>query len=258
MIPNVIHFIYGLKEDFGGKPFSLVHYLAIRSASEVNQPEAIYFYCKYEPSGYWWNKVLPYIKVKKVNPPKYVYWHRLRHFAHMADVMRLKILHQQGGIYLDLDTISVRPLTDLLKHDFIIGLQSGTTIGLCNAVMMAKPKSKFVKFWLREYIGFRSKGFGHYWDEHSVRVPMKLAEKHPTLLYIANDRAFHYPTWEHPENTKKLFEECHNFKEAYVHHLWESTTWDDYLSKLTVEEVLKKDTSYNKIARQYLSQSDLL
>jgi len=51
MIPNIIHFIYGLKEDFGGIPFSLVHYLAIKSACEVNRPEQINFYFRYEPKG---------------------------------------------------------------------------------------------------------------------------------------------------------------------------------------------------------------
>jgi hypothetical protein len=35
-IPNVFHFAFGFQSDFGGKPFGLVHYLAIKSACEVN------------------------------------------------------------------------------------------------------------------------------------------------------------------------------------------------------------------------------
>ena len=31
-IPNVFHFAFEFQSDFGGKPFGLVHYLAIKSA----------------------------------------------------------------------------------------------------------------------------------------------------------------------------------------------------------------------------------
>jgi hypothetical protein len=27
MIPNILHFVFGMAPDFGGKPFSLPHYL---------------------------------------------------------------------------------------------------------------------------------------------------------------------------------------------------------------------------------------
>lgn len=30
VIPNSFHFIFGLRPDFGGMPFSLVHYVCIR------------------------------------------------------------------------------------------------------------------------------------------------------------------------------------------------------------------------------------
>jgi hypothetical protein len=33
-MPRIAHFIFGLSPDFGNKPFSLVHYLAIRSAHD--------------------------------------------------------------------------------------------------------------------------------------------------------------------------------------------------------------------------------
>ena len=31
-VPNVIHFCFGLKADFGQRPFSFVHYLAVKTA----------------------------------------------------------------------------------------------------------------------------------------------------------------------------------------------------------------------------------
>lgn len=251
MIPNIIHFIYGFKEDFGGKPFSLVHYIAIKSAYEINRPDKIFFYYKYLPSGEWWDKALPYLTLVKVKPPKFIFWNKLYHFAHQADVMRLRILKQHGGIYLDLDTICVKPFTSLLNHDFVIGKQGGTTQGLCNAVMLARPKARFLKKWLWSYTSFRSKGHESHWDEHSVIKPKILAEKHGKHLTILNEYRFHYPTWE-KEKLKLMFEESHAFDQAFVHHLWESASWDNYISKLTVEHIKTVDTSFNLIARQFV------
>ena len=38
-MPRIAHFIFGLRPDFGGKAFSLVHYLAIRSAHDRLGPK---------------------------------------------------------------------------------------------------------------------------------------------------------------------------------------------------------------------------
>jgi hypothetical protein len=38
-MPRIAHFIFGLSPDFGGKSFSLVHYLAIRSAHDRLGPK---------------------------------------------------------------------------------------------------------------------------------------------------------------------------------------------------------------------------
>src|SRR5687767_12052334 len=56
MIPNRIHFIFGLHPDFGGKPFSFVHYLAIASAAAVNSPSEIILHHAHEPAGEWWER----------------------------------------------------------------------------------------------------------------------------------------------------------------------------------------------------------
>ena len=52
MIPNKLHFVFGLSETFGGKPWSLCHYLAVKSAIELNNPEKAYLYYKYKYK-YW-------------------------------------------------------------------------------------------------------------------------------------------------------------------------------------------------------------
>ena len=78
-----------------------------------------------------------------------------------------------------------------------------------------------------------------------------MAAQHPALITTLSPYAFHYPLYD-DEGMKMLFEETHQFVDAYLHHLWESKAWDPYLSKLTPELIRSKDTTYNLIARKYL------
>ena len=55
MINNIIHFVFGLKEQT--EDFLFSYYLAILSAIVVNNPDKVYFYYHYEPKGKWWEKI---------------------------------------------------------------------------------------------------------------------------------------------------------------------------------------------------------
>jgi mannosyltransferase OCH1-like enzyme len=252
MIPNKFHFCYGFTEDFGGKEFSLVHYLAIKSAYEINKPVEINFYYKYEPVGEWWEKSLRYISLKKIEPPSEIYGNPLNHVAHKSDVWRLRTLIKSGGIYLDLDTICKKPFTSLLNNKFVIGKQGRwRRMGLCNAVMMSERNSEFAIKWLEQYKNFRSTGNDKYWAEHSVKVPLLLSKKYPELLHIENYDSFHYPLY-YPLSLKKLFVYKFKYDNAFCHHLWENGSWDKYLKNMTIKDILARNSTYNCIARKYL------
>jgi hypothetical protein len=252
LIPNIFHFCYGFTKDFGGKPFSLVHYIAIKSAYEINKPDAIYFYYKYEPEGIWWDKAKKLVELRQIEPPEEIFGNKLYHVAHKSDVWRMETLIEKGGIYMDLDTICVKPFTPLLKNKFVIGRQGKwRKMGLCNAVMMAEKNSEFAKIWLSEYKSFRSKGHDKYWAEHSVVLPLKLSLKHYDLLHIENFDSFHYPLY-YPLSLMKMFKFNMKYENAYCHHLWENGSWDKYLKNLDVDGIKNKNSTYNLIARKFL------
>lgn len=274
MIPNILHFVFGMAPDFGGKPFSLVHYLSVRSAVDLNKPSAAFFHYQYEPEGEWWEKAKPLLTLNKIMAPDSFMGRPLFHVAHKADVVRLQVLKETGGIYLDLDTICIKPLTGLLHYSFAIGQElkaayvpknwrqrlkvklgliryNNTATGLCNAVLISEKNSGFVTLWLNEYKSFRSKGRDKFWNEHSVQVPERLAALHPEMITQLNPYAFHYPLYDNA-GLKSMFEEVREFPKAYLHHLWESFSWGDYLSKLTIEGIKNNDTTYNLIAQRFL------
>jgi hypothetical protein len=277
MIPNIFHFVFGMANDFGGKEFSLSHYIAIKSAVSINKPDKIYFHYAYEPSGEWWEKTKPYVILNKVVAPETFMGCKIYHVAHKADIIRLQMLKKYGGVYLDLDTICVKPLHHLYNHSFVIGQElkspyvpknyrqhikhtlkniffakkQNVVNGLCNAVMLSTPCSEFLDHWLNEYAGFRSKGYDKYWNELSVFVPQKLAAVHQHLVTVVGPYNFHFPLYNEV-GLQQMFETKVSFPEALVHHLWQSVSWNKYLSKLTPEYVQSVNTTYNLIARSYL------
>lgn len=260
-IPNKLHFVFGLSEDFGGKSWSLCHYLAVKSAIELNKPEKVYFYYKFKPTGKWFEMIEDQLDLIQIEPPSEIFGRPLLHVAHQTGVIRLQVLIEEGGIYMDVDTISRKPFTDLLHHSCVLGIQgypNGAVEGLCDGVILAEKNSEFLKHWLLSYQSHRSKGRDEYWAEHAVYMPYMLSKQYPDLLHIEPYSSFHYPLYHGDDpvasidGIKVLFEQNKEFKNAYCHHVWESITWEPYLKNLTIESITNIDTTYNKIARKFL------
>ena len=107
-IPKVLHYTFGMARDFGGKPWSLVHHVCLKSAIERIKPDKIYFYCQFEPATAWWRLSRELVTVVKIEAPREIFGRPLKHVAHKSDVVRLQKLIQHGGIYLDAD-VFVQP-----------------------------------------------------------------------------------------------------------------------------------------------------
>jgi Glycosyltransferase sugar-binding region containing DXD motif len=245
-IPNEFHFIFGLSPDFGGKPFSFVHYLAIASCRAVNAPEAIYLYCAHEPTGLWWERARPSVTLVKVEPPTEIWGHRLDHVAHRADVLRLAILLERGGIYLDADVLCVRPMADLRGHDLVLGVEA--SVGLCNAVILARPGAAFLRRWQQEYQTFSSAD----WNAHSVKVPAALAAERPDSIHIVDHTRFFSPMYRRQSLVDFFIHPGSTFTaRSYCVHLWETLTWD-YLRCLTPSLLWLVDSEFGELARPYV------
>jgi hypothetical protein len=260
-IPNIIHFVFGLKEQT--EEFELYRYIAIKSAYDVNKPDKIYFHYHYEPYGYYWEKIKPLLILNKVELPKEIYGNEIYHYAHKADIIRLQKLIEYGGIYLDIDTICLRSFKDLLSYDFVMGEQNNKDnseiYGLCNAVILSKPNSKFGLKWLESYRNFKSKGRDKFWDEHSVLMPLELSKTNIKDIKILSHNSFFYPLWYNIEEI--LFNENYNIDQYkhiisnnYCIHLWDTYT-HNILKKLTENDILNKNTLYNIFSRKFIQNN---
>jgi hypothetical protein len=249
MIPNIFHFIYFYRDN---ADFPLSHYININSARILNNPDKIYFYSDKEPSGKYWDKISSYIEFVKTVIPDEIFGRKLFHIAHKSDVLRLQILKNKGGIYLDMDVLCKKPFVNLRIYDFVMGKQGKwRNMGLCNGVILSSADSLFLELWYNEFKNFRSKGHDKYWAEMSVRKPMELSRKYPGLIHIEPYDSFHYPLY-YFFDVKKIFQRNMDYPNAYCHHYWDGASWEKYLKNLTEDEIKSKDTTYNKIARKFL------
>ncbi len=252
MIPKIIHFIYGLKEDFGGKPFGFVHWAAVKTAAKLNKDYKIIFWCKFVPDNYYFDDIRENVEVKIVEPPTEIFGKKLNHVAHQADILRLNALIQYGGFYLDVDTITVKSFDSIRNNKFVMGKEvlNGNTIGLCNAIMASEPQSEFGKIWLQSYTSFRSTGRDEFWSEHSVKIPYLLAEKIPDSITVLPETAFFYPDYS-DAGLKSMFIDTHSFPDAYAFHLWETLSWGA-LSRFNENNVHLIKNTYTSLLNSFI------
>jgi hypothetical protein len=292
MIPKILHFIY-----VGGRPFSFIHFLAIYTAWKVNRPDVIYFHHTEEPTGAWWEKARPLVTLHRVEPVHEVHGNPVKYPAHMADVIRMAMLERFGGVYLDLDVISLNPLTPLLGQECVMGMEPGT--GLCNAVILARPGVAFIRRWREEYRNFDSKR----WNYHSVVLPWRLAQAHPDDIHVADKYAFFYPSHTDPvhgylwgknpslwaratrlgKNLVKLgvhalpgmrdeiklayYRTFHALRgaewhyrkasQSYCLHLWEGLWGEPYLQAVDPRYLREAPTHFARLMRKVLSEEEL-
>lgn len=255
MIPKVVHFAYFYPSDF-----PLYGCLAVKSAEKFLRPESILLYrAANAPDlrGEWWENVRDSVEIVKVQPPTEICGQPLNHPAHQADVFRLRTLLEQGGIYLDLDTMCCNSFDRLLEQKCVLGHQTKSqSYGLCNAVILAEKQSAFLQRWLEEYHSFRSTGLDQYWDEHSVRLPLRLAKdlkgSDRALVHIEPYTTFFDPGFQDEELTR-LFERCEEFPESLSYHLWAGFSYKRYLARLSLGNILEVPTTYNLLARRVMN-----
>ncbi len=109
---NRVHFIY-----LGGD-FLWPHWRAIETAKVHDAPITVW--CAEEPSGDEWDQVEG-VEVRELSRREY-----LDHpigLATVKDFFAWSILYEHGGLYLDLDTISLRPCWDLLTRDVCVSME---------------------------------------------------------------------------------------------------------------------------------------
>lgn len=153
------------------------------------------------PTGPWWQfarQSVAHLLPVPIDRPTSVFNRTLRVPEHQSDVVRLSVLEDYGGLYVDLDLIIVRPIDDLLRRIAAVteaqaaaGSPTSSSVVTMGAetpemlgsgfILSPRPGAEFIRLWRRAY----ANGFvDSDWNRHSVYVPMELARRHPGLVQI--------------------------------------------------------------------------
>ena len=294
MIPKNVHFIFGLSPDFGKRGFSYIHYLAVVTAWKQLQPERIYFHYEYEPHGPWWERARQFVQLNRIKAPEEIFGNPISSYQHKADVLRLDLLRSMGGIYLDIDVVSLNSFDNLLGYKNVMGIEP--SVGLCNAVILAEKDSSFITTWHNSYKNFDKKN----WNYHSIQMPLMLANRMRDQVQIESYYSFYYPFYKDtahyylwgarrsykqicitsvknlllklystmPNRSNKYFPILHQFKSfqwhfekmnrSYCLHLWETLWWHDYLVNITPDNLLNGSTSlFSRLIRARLTEEEV-
>lgn len=261
MIPLHFHYIsFKAPKERGGKPFGYANYLCLYSAIKTHPEALFHFYFDDMPIGKWFELLKPFLTLHQIEPPKTIFGQPLKRIEHQADIARLEILTETGGIYLDTDMFICKSLEPLLDHRYVMGIENGQ--GLCNGVILTEPHSPFIEEWRKAYhpestlpgAGFDPNG----WGEMSVKFPEQLAKRYGEYATILSTYAFFQPSGS-SMGLELLFDDpTYTNPEAFAHHLWASQAWSKYLAPMTPEKVLKNPGYFYQLVRKTFHEKEIL
>jgi hypothetical protein len=265
-IPNTVHFIWLENPDI-----TFLGYHAIQSALTSLRPDQLKLHHSktLNEDNVWLRKVrsrltLVHHDMAAEYPVQLAQEWRL---PHVADVLRLDLIHNKGGIYLDMDVISLKSFDRLRrsKRDLLLGHEGGNRQGLCNGVIVVRKNSSFVTRWMETYDDFKP---FEEWNYHSVILPKIMGDEHVDEICMLSPTVFHWPTWT-DDHVRYMHENISNFEaSAFEHainknrgsmlpnqltyHAWSQVSWDRYLQSLTPEVVRTQNTRFNILVRRFL------
>lgn len=186
-VPNIVHFVLLKEESFNQVELDFISATCILAAYLHQIPQKIIIHSNFETiSGKYWNISKSVIgnklQLSQVNRPTHVFGYPLSSIHHSSDVIRLKILLEQGGIFLDLDTFLVKKLDEFFENEVTLGWPKGQNIG--SQIILAKPNAYFIKLWLQSYKDYRAS----MWYYNAGEAPTKnILEQNPNLVHRVSE-----------------------------------------------------------------------
>lgn len=253
MIPNIIHFMYFFGEN--SRPFTYVNYLAVKVANDVQKPQNIFFYYNEEPKNNpHWEALKSFVTMVKVDPPKEIGGVELKYPQYQADVYRLQVLRDHGGIYLDTDTFLLKPLDPLMKENTTMGADSVDEHGNFKSVgiglIIAKRNSEIFNLWLDKIPEYLK---SDVWASHAVDLPMELWKADNSLFNFVRPKMFVPFGWKDKYILENDRENLKLINGSYAVHMW-NTIWANDLNQINESWMQESDSLFAELFRKHVPE----
>lgn len=213
-IPNNVHFAYILSDPEGNFTFHFSHFLSIYAAWYYWRPDTIYLHTNVQADGATvtrardgelgkWSRYIftlfDNLEINTVEAPTHTNTGmEIKGLEHRSDFVRVKAVHELGGIYIDFDVHPLRDIDFLRKSGFkaIAGRQLGGQIN--SGTFMSVKGGKMVKRWMDGMHDAYTGG----WTTHSNEVITKFGQRlirEPGEMLIMEREAFAPGSWENAD-----------------------------------------------------------
>ena len=132
-VPNVIHFV--LLKETNETDLDFISTTCILAAHFNQKPDKIILHTNIAKiNGKYFDLVQEVIgtklQIRQVQKPTHVFGYPLSSDFHASDLIRIKTLIQEGGIFLDLDTFLVQNVSRFFEYDCTLGWPNKQNIGM--------------------------------------------------------------------------------------------------------------------------------
>lgn len=140
MVPNIVHFIYPVNDKT--RPFSTLNIQAVKRAAQIQKPEQIRFWTNAKAGDIaGWSEIAGLVDLVPTIMPDHE-WPQ-----YQSDTLRLQILHDQGGIYMDTDLLTLQEYP-MFDDNLLLSWESENRESISNALMISAPGVPFLEEWL--------------------------------------------------------------------------------------------------------------
>ncbi|XP_060568267.1 uncharacterized protein LOC132726878 [Ruditapes philippinarum] len=176
LVPNVVHYVWYSRGEL-----SFVGFMSLLSVIRFVNPCLIIFHGDTLPNGRYWDFIVnisPNLIHLQRERPEFVFGQRFGHNEHSGDIMRIEALLQYGGIYMDTDTVLVRPIDELRQYACVMSTQLRR---LGSAFILAEKNATFLQKWMD---GYRYKYNRLDYTYNAMTYPQILALKYSNLIHV--------------------------------------------------------------------------
>ena len=182
LVPNTIHYV-----NLNQSQISFGQFLSILSAWVNHRPSQILLHCNYcNYSGKYWEVLNKIPELKSRIKTRFTYHYKEKIFRnrlgwvqHKSDVLRLLVLMNFGGIYLDNDMIVINPLDKYRKFEIAVSWESDDH-GIGNQIFIANKNARFLRSIFDQY---RDRYDPGCWYCNGGHEPQKILIKHRYLVH---------------------------------------------------------------------------
>ncbi|KAK4138443.1 hypothetical protein BT67DRAFT_437777 [Trichocladium antarcticum] len=214
LIPNHIHFVYILSDSNGDFNFQFSYFLSIYAAWYHWKPEAIFLHtnaradggavarARQGKSGKWAKYIFTLfdMQINTVPVPTHAdNGKKIGNMEHKSDFVRVKAIHDFGGVYIDFDVHALRDISYLRKSGFeaVAGRQKDGAVN--SGTFMSAKGGKMIALWM---MGMHEVYDGQ-WTTHSNDVITRYGDRlvrQPGQMLIMEREAFAPGGWDADDN----------------------------------------------------------